>query len=221
MRTGLLLLIGTFTFVAAAVSVAQSTTAVQPGVNVEKPNGNKSAKPKTAGEKNPPGITLEREAAVMTFVKQHHPELSELLIHLKEHSPNEYQRAVRDLFRTSERLAQIQERDSLTYELELKLWKARSRAQLISARLQMADNDELKKQLRVTLNEEYDTRIELLRRDHERASERAKNLGDQLEKLSQRRGDEIEKQMKQLTGSVRSGDAKAKPPAKKKPPTGK
>lgn len=216
MRTVSLLVIGTVMLVAAAVSVAQSTTSVQTGVSADKPNGNKNSKPKPANEKPLPVVTLEREAAVMTFVKQHHPELSELLIHLKEHSPNEYQRAVRDLFRTSERLAQIQERDSLAYELELKLWKARSRAQLISARLQMGDSEELRKQLRVTLNEEYDTRIELLRRDHDRASERVKNLGEQLEKLSQRRDEEIEKQMKQLTSTVR-GEQKAKPAAKKKP----
>jgi hypothetical protein len=152
----------------------------------------------------------------MTFVKQHHAELAELLIHLKENSPGEYDRAVRDLLRTSERLAQVQERDSLQYELELKQWKARSRAQLLAARLQMADSEDLRKQLHAALSEEYDIRLQLLRRDHDRASDRMKNLADQIEKLGQRRNEEIERQLKQLTSAARGGEGKAK--AKKKAP---
>src|SRR6185436_5664149 len=60
----------------------------------------KSGKPK-----NQVTITPEREAAAVTFVKLHHPDLAELLGHLKQSNPREYQRAIRDLFRTSENLA--------------------------------------------------------------------------------------------------------------------
>ena len=42
-------------------------------------------------------LTLEREAAVMTFVRQHHPALERLLSHLKKREPTAYQRAARDL----------------------------------------------------------------------------------------------------------------------------
>jgi hypothetical protein len=230
MRMLWLLLLSALTAAAAATSLAQSTksrvTSERDGygksgktnsaANVEPSTGAKSAKPKSSGAKVLPGITPEREAAVMTFVKHHHAELAELLIHLKENAPKEYERAVRDLFRTSERLAQVQERDSLAYDLELKIWKARSRAQLLAARLQMGDNEELRKQLKATLNEEYDFRLELLERDHERASDRAKSLGDQLEKFKQRRDDEIEKQLKQLTSAARGGEAKPKATPKKK-----
>ncbi len=185
-------------------------------VGSSKPANSKPANSKPGNSKALPGITPEREAAVMTFVKQHHPELAELLVHLKENTPKEYDRAVRDLFRTSERLAQVQERDSLTYDLELKLWKARSRAQLLAARLQMANSDELQKQLRATLNEEYDMRLQLLQRDRERLTERVRNLAEQFDKLSQRRDEEIEKQMKQLTSAARGGEVKVKSTAKKK-----
>lgn len=187
------------------------------GTSTGTPTAGKPAKSKPASAKTMPGITPEREAAVMTFVKQNHPELAELLIHLKEYVPKEYDRAVRDLFRTSERLAQVQERDHDAYELELKLWQARSRAQLLGARLQMADSDELRQQLRATLNEEYDVRLRLLQRDRERATDRVKGLGDQIEKLSQRRGEEIERQLKQWTSVRRGGDVPVKSKAKKKP----
>ena len=160
--------------------------------------------------KTMPGITPEREAAVMTFVKRHHPELAELLIHLKEHAPREYDRAVRDLLRTSERLAQVQEKDNSSYELELKLWQARSRAQLFAARLQMVDREELRQQLRSTLNEEYDLRQRQLARDRDRAEERRKSLAEQIDKRERRRDEELEKQFRLLTGTTDNKSSKSK-----------
>jgi hypothetical protein len=118
--------------------------------------------------------------------------------------------------RTSERLAQIQERDSLQYELELKLWKFRSRAQLLAARLQMSPSDELREQLRAALREEHEVRLQILRRDHERVQERANSLAEQIERLSQRRDEEVERQMKQLTAAVRSSQSKNNTDAKNK-----
>src|SRR5689334_8604162 len=56
-------------------------------------------------------VSPEREAAVMTFVRRHHEELEALLIHLREARPKEYEKALRELFRVTERLGQIQDRD--------------------------------------------------------------------------------------------------------------
>src|SRR5687767_13810045 len=110
MRMFWFLLLSSLTAIAAATSLAQTKAAKSnSAVNVEPSPGAKSGKSKALGAKALPGITPEREAAVMTFVKHHHAELAELLIHLKENAPKEYERAVRDLFRTSERLAQVQE----------------------------------------------------------------------------------------------------------------
>src|SRR5689334_3765831 len=64
-------------------------------------------------------VTPEREAAVMTFVQRNHVELADLLGYLKTSQPEEYERAIKDIFRTTERLAAIQERDPLQYELEI------------------------------------------------------------------------------------------------------
>ena len=102
-----------------------------------KQNASKEDPAKNKNGKNKPGgwVTPEREAAVMTFVKQHHAELAELLVQLKASNSKEYEQAIRELFRTSERLAQIQERDMPQYELELKHWQVQSRVQLLSARV--------------------------------------------------------------------------------------
>jgi hypothetical protein len=71
--------------------------------------------------------------------------------------------------------------------------------------------------LRTTLNEEYDLRLQLLERDRDRVSDRMKHLTEQVDKLRQRREEEIEKQLKQLTAATRGSEVKGKPQTKKKP----
>src|SRR5438132_8650434 len=66
-----------------------------------------------------PTFTPEREAAALTFVRQHHSELADLLSELKTSNEAEYQRAIAELFRKSEQLADTQARDPRRYELEL------------------------------------------------------------------------------------------------------
>jgi len=87
------------------------------------------------GPKGLQGFTPEREAAALTFVRAHHPELAELLDRLKTRRPQEYQKAIRELFRASERLAQSQEQAPQRYEMELSEWKLQSRVQLLVARM--------------------------------------------------------------------------------------
>ena len=154
-------------------------------------------------------MTPEREAAAITFIRQHHPELAALLLNLKESSPREFERAIRDLYRTSERLAAVQERDSLAYELELQLWKARSRAQLLSARLHMQDDEELRKELRAALREEYDSRLLVLEHDRERLAGRLENLDAQLGQLRANRERAVERQFESTMKAVRAAAAKA------------
>lgn len=184
--------------------------------NQSTPAPNKSAKNKPGSNAAKPFvITAEREAAAMAFVKEHHSELAELLIHLKESTPKEYERAIRDLSRASERLAQIRERDSQLYDLELKVWQARSRAQLLNARLQMTEDEAIRKKLRDALTEEYDLRLQILTRDRDRLAEKTKNLDEQISRLKQRRDEGIEGQYQHMTKAARKAQVK-KPQGKVK-----
>src|SRR5262245_28418868 len=121
-----------------------------------------------------PGIavTPEREAAVTTFVQRNHPELAELLRYLKNGQPSEYERAIREISRTIERLTLISERDSLQYELEVAAWTAQSRVQLLAAKLKMESTDELQKELRTALAAQNDAKLALLKHERQKASDR-------------------------------------------------
>ena len=120
----------------------------------------------------PMNVTPEREAAVKTFVERNHPELAELLTHLKANKPQEYERAIRELHRITERLAGVQERDRAQYDLELKLWTAQSRVQLFTAKLRMDSTDELKSKLRDALNAQAEAKVALLKHERVRVADR-------------------------------------------------
>lgn len=177
--------------------------------------------PKEAAKPKPVAITPEREAAVTNFVDRNHPELAALLTHLKTKQPKEYERAVRDLFRVTEKLAMVSERDSRQYDLELQVWKAQSRAQLLVARLKMTDpesgdREEIANQLREILSEQMQARLEVMKLDRERVTGRLEKLNDEIARLERDRDSVIEVHLKNLTNQAGLG-AKTKPTEKKLP----
>jgi hypothetical protein len=151
------------------------------------------------------GVTPERQAAVMTFVQRNHAELADLLAHLKARQPAEYEGAVRELFRTTERLAQIQERDPLQYELEVALWTAQSRVQLLTAKLMMGTTDELQSSLRVAVSAQIDARVALLKHQRQKSADRLANLDREIRKVEDDRENVIEKQLQLLTRASAEG----------------
>ena len=156
----------------------------------------------------PMNVTPEREAAVHTFVELNHPELAELLKHLKTNKPQEYARAIRELHRITERLAGIQERDRTQYDLEIKLWTAQSRVQLLTARLKMGVTDELKSQLRDAVGAQAEAKVALLKHDRTRVADRLAKIDADIAQFENDRQKVIDKQMELLTRTAEAGPAK-------------
>ncbi|MBL8826381.1 MAG: hypothetical protein JNM18_05310 [Planctomycetaceae bacterium] len=129
-----------------------------------------------------PAFTAEREAAAITFVKMHHGELADLLARLKQHNRPEYEQAIRELFRTSERLAQWQEKNPHKYETELKTWQLGSRIQVLTAKLAMNADPVLKQELRDALQEQQQLRRSQLQTERERTAARLAELDRELQK---------------------------------------
>jgi hypothetical protein len=164
------------------------------------------------------GFTPEREAAALTFVKQYHPELANLLTVLKVKEKEEYYRAVRDLFRTSERLALYREKYPERYDLELRAWQVKSRIQLIATKIKLTPDDtQLAQQLKSALIEQVDVRLEMLRHDREQQAARLKRLDEQIETLQSQRELNAERQLEVLLRAAQ----KRKPPKQDPRETGK
>jgi hypothetical protein len=128
-------------------------------------------------------VTPERQAAAETFAGLHHPELAELLARLKTGRQKDYNNAVRELFRESERLAKLKGRDPERYALELEIWKVASRIQLTAARLAMDDSPELRAALLSLLESKLALRTQLLQSDRDRAAARLEKLDAELASL--------------------------------------
>lgn len=177
------------------------------------PNPAVVAKP---APKNKPGeqpiITPEREAAAMAFATHHHADLATLLTALSTRNPTQYQNAVRDLYRASERLAQVQEKDPERYELDLADWKIGSRIQMMAAKLSMAPSQAVKDELRLALGEQADVRIKLLKLERDRAAARQAKADEVLEAAQSGREEEIERRYEMY---VRGSKVKQKSAAEK------
>jgi len=172
-------------------------------------------KPNPAKLKGEIPITAEREEAVMDFVQQNHAELKALLTHLRENRRKDYERAIRELSRDSERISQLKGRDEKQYELEIKAWTIKSRIQLLTAQLVMGDKDEIRSQLKSLLNEQIDIRTTLMTRERERAAERVAKIDQELSRIQTERQRIVDNQLQMLTKSAKNSPPKpGKKPSK-------
>ncbi len=194
---------------------AQTTAAETPDLL----KGKKAGEPLSEKQRASPGLTPEREAAAITFVRQHHVELVDLLLYLKVQRPKAYEQAVFDLFRVSERLAQQQVQNYDRYELDLALWKVESRIELLAARLKMAGPDSpegqsLSPQLKKLLEQRLDLRLERLLFERERTAERLQRFDRQIDQARAHRGQNLDREFQRLTAQSPSASTGKRPAAK-------
>jgi hypothetical protein len=192
-------------------SVKKSSAKPNVAAKVKAQRGKQSATNKASG------FTQAEEQAATAFVTKHHDELLELLTHLKAGLPREYEKAVRDLARTSDRLEALARRDSVRFELELKLWQAKSRRQLLTARLQMGLDEALIQQVRETLAEEHRLQLAVFKHERERLGGRLKKLDEQIEKQEQSEQNSIDRQITTLLNELKGRERKVKASKRKAP----
>lgn len=158
--------------------------------------------PETSVSRSAPtpwSLTPEREAAALTFVRRHHPELEQLLDQLRSMDERQFTKAVRELYRVSERLAGVRDRNDDLYQLQLALWKASSRVQLLAAQVRLSPEDmRLRQQLRVGLQLKMKAQREVLEFDLARAQERAQRLKEQLSRIDANQDQIIQREVRAL-----------------------
>lgn len=166
-----------------------------------------------------PMFTEEREAAALTFVQKNRPELLKMLEQLKLRNPDEYQRVIRDLFRTSEMLASIKQQDPARHEFALKGWQAETHTHLLMARLvqEQGDTGQAKRELKQAVEKLVDVQLaqaaDQVRRmeaELEKARERHQELKNHREDLVRQRMTAMLKAVEQQR-AARSADSQARP----------
>lgn len=156
-------------------------------------------------------VTPEREAAALTFARRHHPELADILEPLKSMDRKGYDKAIQELFRTSEQLTKLQARTPSRYESELALWKIDSRIRLLVARAAKGDRDKLRKEVKKLLLDRNDIRMEEYVKEKERLEARISKIDASIDNLKKNGNALADKEIDRLLKSVE--------PASKKPST--
>lgn len=141
----------------------------------------------------------QREETALAFAKKHHPELEKLLRQLRGMDQKEYAKALRELYRVSERLSALESRAPHFYQVQLDLWKANSSATLLAARLQLnPGNEDLRQEFRAALERKLETQKRVNEEELARARERVERLEQNLERLERDGPQMIERQLRQL-----------------------
>jgi hypothetical protein len=169
-----------------------------------------SKQPAKAAQEQLVALAAEREVAAMDFVREHHPELSELLGQLKSVNSNEFRRAMLDLARTTERLRGVKDRDPPRYELELRAWQLDSQIRLLTARLTMADNPAFIEEMKdLMLQRDRVQRAQQVL-ERQRLAARLEKLDASLEKTPEEREQQVTAQLERLLRGIEDSRPKGK-----------
>lgn len=101
------------------------------------------------------------------LAEQHLPELLPVLVYLRDHAPERYQRAIRELDRAVKRLESQRRRGPAFYDVALRQWQVRGQIDLIKARLKVRPTTEDRQLLLTRMQGLREIELERLRLDRE------------------------------------------------------
>lgn len=158
-----------------------------------KEKNNTSNKPR---KKEAVPLTATCEAAAIDFAKQNHPELVQLLIKLKKQNQKAYQRALRQLNKTTERFEKVKQHVSpKRFETELNTWKLDSRIRLLVAKASITPEgySDVESRLNELLKKRIGMRAQQLQLEKERLLHRQKKI-DKLLTAFQENPEKVQQQ---------------------------
>lgn len=171
-----------------------------------------------AERSKPASISVDQEETILAFVLKNDAPLHGLLGSLRASRPVEYHRALVDLQRVTERLAQIKKNRPYAYDLEVKKWQAHSKVQMLAARLATNPNPEVKTKLREAIEERAEIELQLLRADREAAAKRLSLLDEQIAQSESSRQNRVQQQFdRTVAASRRARNTKSTDASKKRP----
>ena len=198
-------LIGFLLLVATATTVAVAQRSSRNSESTSSATTRKTGSFKRRKNERLIAFTVAREAAAMEFANAYHKELATLLRGLKKQNRRAYRRAVRQLFRDSERLARIKERsDSYRYELALRSWKLDSRIRLLAARVLLVRNPDpqLESRLKQALQKRVDLRIQRMEAERDRLLKRLRRISGTISRLNDNRSKAAKQELQKVKRSL-------------------
>ncbi len=205
--------IGCLAFVGILALGAETASAQPP--RGKKKTGTASVRPvqrdSSRGRVSRDPVSIKHREELLTFVKEHHPELERLLQTLEKNRPEKYRMAMRGLSQSVDRIKAI-ENEPVRYQAALRNWKLKSRIDLLAARIALKDDPELRAELRELISQSAEMRSKQLQMESRRARQRVRRIEQQLARLNDNREREVDRQFELVLKKTRNslGIAKAK-----------
>ena len=125
------------------------------------------------------------DAATLAFVREHQPELADLLQFLKTKRGSDYDSAIKEIRRVRDRLENLKKRDSELHDVELALWQNSAQLRLWAASVSAASkklSDANRKKLNLLVTRENELTTQRLKLEKARTEARLELLDQQLKK---------------------------------------
>jgi hypothetical protein len=149
------------------------------------------AEPRKADAWNAPPFAAREEAA-LGFVRTHYSELAALVEQLKSMQPDEYERAIGELYQVDRNLASLKKQaGDRRYEAALDAWKAKSKVQVLTAQLVSSSSTELEEQLREAVGRQLDAQLQVQRLERETLENRLQKVSQDIDRLEKTRDELI------------------------------
>lgn len=161
-----------------------------------------AAQPDDDASKHPP-LSDEHLDVAAQLVGLSRPELAEQLADLKETNPRAYRKTIQRLASQEriQHLLMFHETDPEGFELRADEWRAGARAVRLSRQIRQAQGpaaDDLKQELRLVVEQQFDARMKVRRHELASLEKRLESLRRRLEKSRDNRERSIEEQYRRL-----------------------
>jgi hypothetical protein len=113
------------------------------------------------------------------------PELLPVLGHLRDHEPEQYDKAIRDLDRAAKRLEMQARRGEKFFDAAIRQWQARGRVDLLKARLRVRPSDEDSARLVAAMKAYRESELARLTLERETLEQRRRTLTLRAEQATQ------------------------------------
>ena len=143
-----------------------------------------ASQPAAVDEKSRP-LSPSEDSPGFELAKKHLNELLPVLKHLKNHSPQQYEKAMRDLDRSAKRLDSIKNRDSKLFDISVREWKTRGHVDLLKAKVRIKKSDVDQKEILQQLQLLHDIELERLKRELAILDERLVASAERLRQTKQ------------------------------------
>ena len=132
-----------------------------------------------------PASVASSDRDAWRLARQHLPELLPVLEYLREHEPERYERAMRELGRSVKRLEAQAKRGPVFHDNALRQWQVRGRIDLIRARLKVRPSETDRRRLQAELRRQKEIEWERLQLDRAALVERESAIRQRLAQTTQ------------------------------------